>query len=440
MTDLTKSGPMGLNGLTASEAAAKIEQKEITSEELVRDCLDRIEARDTFVQAWDFIDPNYALEQAKALDAEARRGPLHGVPVAIKDIFDTKDMPTAHGFSPYKGAASSGDSTCVSQLRDAGMVVLGKSVTTEFACPSPRKTVNPHDFSRTPGVSSSGSAAAVADFMVPLANGTQTGGSVIGPAANCGVYGFKASLDGIDRGGLRHCKPSIDTIGLFARSLEDLVLMYSVQTGRGSVEVTDPLRIGVVRTSDWDETEPCMQKAIQQVGNILGKTGAIISEVELPPVFKEIIPDFSVVNGWEATIALKHEISNYLDSFNPHNRERVEFVSSLTEAKYKNSMKVLSKARVEMDRLFENYDLFLSPALSGEAPGGLKEVRTATFARLWTQMYTPSVCFPIFEGPNGLPVCFQMIGRRNSDEQTLVNAKRVDDQLKGALGAVPFRL
>ena len=441
MTDLTKSGPMGLNGLTACEASAKIEKKEITSEELVRECLDRIEARDPLVQAWDFIDPNYALEQARALDGEeVRRGPLHGVPVAIKDIFDTKDMPTGHGFPPYKGAASNGDSTCVSQLRDAGMVILGKSVTTEFACPSPRKTVNPHDFSRTPGVSSSGSAAAVADFMVPLANGTQTGGSVIGPAANCGVYGFKASLDGINRGGLRHCKPSIDTIGLFARSLEDLVLMYSVQTARRSVEATDTLRIGIVRTSDWNETEPCMQKAILEVGKILGKTGAVVSEVELPQIFTDIIPDFSIVNGWEATVALETEISNHLDSFNPHNRERVEFVSGLTEVDYKNSMKVLSKARLEMDRLFESFDLFLSPALSGEAPIGLTEVRTATFARLWTQMYTPSVCVPISEGPNGLPVCVQMIGSRNSDQQTLANAKQVDDQLKGALGEVPSRV
>ena len=216
--------------------------------------------------------------------------------------------------------------------------------------------------------------------------------------------------------------------------------MYSVQTARRSVEATDTLRIGIVRTSDWNETEPCMQKAILEVGKILGKTGAVVSEVELPQIFTDIIPDFSIVNGWEATVALETEILNHLDSFNPHNRERVEFVSGLTEVDYKNSMKVLSKARLEMDRLFESFDLFISPALSGEAPIGLTEVRTATFARLWTQMYTPSVCVPISEGPNGLPVCVQMIGSRNSDQQTLANAKQVDDQLKGALGEVPSRV
>ena len=423
-----------------------IKKKDFTSEEVTRSFINnskKSKKLNTYItECFD-----QAIQSAKNFDKKKDyKGLLSGVPIAVKDLFCTRNVKTTAGSKILHNFVPTYESTITSNLWSQGSFLLGKLNCDEFAMGSSNETsffgnvINPFGQKLVPGGSSGGSAAAVADFMVPLANGTQTGGSVIGPAANCGVYGFKASLDGIDRGGLRHCKPSIDTIGLFARSLEDLVLMYSVQTGRRSVEVTDPLRIGIVRTSDWDETEPCMQKAIQQVGNILGKTGAIISEVELPPVFKEIIPDFSIVNGWEATIALKNEISNYLDSFNPHNRERVEFVSSLTEAKYKNSMKVLSKARVEMDRLFENYDLFLSPALSGEAPVGLKEVRTATFARLWTQMYTPSVCFPIFEGPNGLPVCFQMIGRRNSDEQTLVNAKRVDDQLKGALGAVPFRL
>ena len=183
MVDLTTKGPVALNGLTASEASAKLEAGEITSEALTRDCLDRIAAREGAVQAWDYIDPDYALSQAKALDNEPRRGPLHGVPVGIKDIFDTKDMPTAHGFEPYQGKEFGIDSVCVEQLRAAGVVIMGKTVTTEFACPKPRHTLNPHDPTRTPGVSSSGSAAAVADFMIPLANGTQTGGSVIGPAA-----------------------------------------------------------------------------------------------------------------------------------------------------------------------------------------------------------------------------------------------------------------
>ena len=231
MVELGPKGPMGLNALGAAEAARKLAAGEITSEALVRDCLARIEARDDVVRAWAFLDPDLALAQARARDAEPRRGPLHGIPIGIKDIFDTIDMPTGHGFPPYAGRKWGVDSACVAAFRRAGMVILGKTVTTEFACPSPLQTTNPHDPKRTPGVSSSGSGAAVADFMVPLANGTQTGGSVIGPSANCGVYGYKASLDGLDRTGLRHCKKSIDTLGLMGRSVDDLLLARAASTG-----------------------------------------------------------------------------------------------------------------------------------------------------------------------------------------------------------------
>ena len=441
MVDLKDKGPLALNGLTATEAAAKLEAGEITSEELTRDCLDRIEARDGEILAWDHLEPEYALEQARALDKMPRCSPLHGVPVGIKDIFDTKDMPTGHGFPPYLGKEFNVDSTCVAQLRDAGLVILGKTVTTEFACPKPRQTLNPHDPARTPGVSSSGSAASVADYMVPIANGTQTGGSVIGPAANCGVYGYKASLDGIDRGGFRHCKKSIDTIGFFARSIEDLIVLRQVQTGRmPESNVKNTLRIGVLRTPLWDEAEPAMQKAIEKVAEILRGAGAVVRNFDLPPLFTDIIPDAAVINAWEAAFMLKTEIRDHYESFNDHNRERIEWVKGLTEEDYRNAGKKMNAARSEMDKLFDNWDLILSPSLPGEPPIGLEEVRTATFARLWTQMYTPSVNFPIFEGPSGMPLCFQMVGRRDTDDETLGHAKWVDEQLRSALGPIPSRL
>jgi Asp-tRNA(Asn)/Glu-tRNA(Gln) amidotransferase A subunit family amidase len=440
MVDLTKKGPVGLNGLTASEASAKLASGEITSEALTRDCLDRIAARDGDVHAWDYIDPDYALAQAKALDGEARRGPLHGVPVGIKDIFDTKDMPTGHGFGPYQGKEFGVDSTCVAQLRDAGMVIMGKTVTTEFACPKPRQTLNPHDPTRTPGVSSSGSAASVADYMVPLANGTQTGGSVIGPAANCGVYGYKASLDGIDRSGFRHCKKSIDTIGLFARSIEDLILLRQVQTGAAPGTASTKPRIAVLREPNWDEAEPAMQAAVEKVAAILADAGAAVSDFNLPQVFTDIVPDAAIINAWEASIMLETEVRDHLDSFNDHNLERIEWVKGLSEEDYLNAGKALDNARLEMDTILDGFDLILSPSLPGEAPVGLTEVRTATFARLWTQMYTPSVNFPLFEGANGLPLCFQLVGKRSTDDATLANAKWADGKLRAALGDVPVQL
>jgi Asp-tRNA(Asn)/Glu-tRNA(Gln) amidotransferase A subunit family amidase len=440
MVDLTKKGPVDLNGLTATEASAKLASGEITSEALTRDCLDRIAARDGDVHAWDYIDPDYALAQAKALDGKARRGPLHGVPVGIKDIFDTKDMPTGHGFGPYQGKEFGVDSTCVAQLRDAGMVIMGKTVTTEFACPKPRQTLNPHDPMRTPGVSSSGSAASVADYMVPLANGTQTGGSVIGPAANCGIYGYKASLDGIDRSGFRHCKKSIDTIGLFARSIEDLVLMRQVQTGAAPGTSAEKPRIAVLRAPNWDEAEPAMQAAVEKVAEILADVGAAVSDFDLPQVFTDIVPDAAIINAWEASIMLETEVRDHLDGFNDHNLERIEWVRGLSEEDYLNAGKALGNARSKMDLIFDGFDLILSPSLPGEAPVGLTEVRTATFARLWTQMYTPSVNFPLFEGSNGLPLCFQLVGKRNTDDATLANAKWADGKLRAALGDVPVQL
>jgi len=441
MTDLTKKGPMGLNGLTACEASARLEAGDITSEALVRDCLARIEARESEVRAWDYIDPDYALKQARVRDAEPRRGPLHGVPVGIKDIFDTIDMPTAHGFEPYAGKRWGADSACVASLRAAGVVLMGKTATTQFACSMPRHTRNPHDATRTPGVSSSGSAAAVADFMIPLANGSQTGGSVIGPSANCGIYGYKASLDGIDRGGFRHCKKSIDTIGLFARSIDDLILMRSVNTGRPVPATPVPpdrkVRVGLVRTAEWDSAEPCMQAAIERAADLLDEQGAIVSEIVLPALFTDIVPDFTIVNGWEASIVLADEIRDHFDSFNALNAGRVRDTREYTAGQYAAAGRRLNAAREEMDRQFAAADVFISPSLPGEAPVGLTEIRPGSFARLWTQMYTPAVNLPLFTGPNDMPVCFQVTGPRGSDDRTLAYAAWIDTHLRDALGDVP---
>lgn len=440
MADLKNKGPFGLNGLSASEAARRLETGALTSEALIHDCLERISAREPEVEAWDYLDPDYAVAQARALDATPRRSPLHGVPVGVKDIFDTRDMPTAHGFPPYKGRFWGIDSNCIATLRAAGMVIMGKTVTTEFACPLPRQTRNPHDPERTPGVSSSGSAAAVADFMIPLANGSQTGGSVIGPAACCGIYGYKASLDGIDRGGFRHCKPSIDTIGLFARSMADLILFRTVQTGQtpaAALSRSDKVRIGIVYPDRWDLAEPCMRAAVSQVAEMLGKCGAVVTEVPLPQRFSDIVSEFAVSNGWEACKVLAAETRDHFDQFNRHNRERTEFVRTLTPADYERAVKALNAARIAMDDLFQGHDVFISPSQPGEAHVGITRVYSGTYARLWTQMHTPSVNLPLFSGPNGLPVCFQVIGPKESDGRTLAVAEWIDSRLREAPGTVP---
>src|SRR5262245_42654346 len=298
MPDLASRGPGGLNLLTAAQAAARLREGSATSVELVEHCLARIAAREPQVHAWAFVDPDIALVQARARDNETPRGPLHGVPVGIKDIFDTCDMPTAYGSPIYKAHRPANDTAVVSLLRLAGAVILGKCATTEFASPVPIGTRNPHDLSRSPGVSSSGSAAAVADFMVPLAIGSQTGGSTILPAAFCGVVGYKASLTGIDRGGIRHLRPTIDTMGLFARSVEDIALLGSVLVGEASEKqsiASGRIRVGVCRTSRWSEAQPETVRALETAARALSASGADVIDTELPDVFTGIEDSFRAI-------------------------------------------------------------------------------------------------------------------------------------------------
>src|SRR3954466_16137367 len=243
--------PESLARLTAVELAAGLAQRALSAERVAREHLERIAEREPSVGAWVHLDPDHVLSQARALDLAAVRGPLHGVPVAIKDIIATADMPTEYGSPIYRHHRPAWDAACVTALRAAGAIIFGKTVTTEFATSYAGKTVNPHDSTRTPGGSSSGSAAAVADFMVPLALGTQTGGSVIRPAAYCGAYAIKPSFGAINRAGTKCVAESLDTIGIFARSAADLALAMEVLTGRSPASTTAKPRIGLCRTPRW---------------------------------------------------------------------------------------------------------------------------------------------------------------------------------------------
>ena len=442
MTDLTKAGPGGLALLTAAEAAAQLAAGKINSEALVRNCLARIQAREAQVGAWAFLDPDYAMAQARARDAERRKSALHGVPIGIKDIIDTRDMPTAHGSPIYKNDRPQHDSECVARVRAAGMVILGKTVTTEFASPYPAGTRNPHNIARTPGVSSSGSAAAVADFHTPCANGTQTGGSVIGPAASCGVYGYKASLDGLDRGGIRHCKPSIDTLGFFGRSIDDLILLRAVSVD-GPVprdRRSGPPRIGLCRTQHWDNAEPCMQAAIERTAQLLAKAGAKIADVTLPSAIIDAELEFNVLNSWEGARVLQREIHEHLDTFNPWNREKAKFARTLTETRYLRAKERIAAGRAALAFLFEDFDVLLTPSRAGEAPVGIEGVRPSPFNAQWTQMHTPCVTLPLFEGPHEMPLGIQIVGAKDADDATLASAAWIDRALRNALGRVPTRL
>src|SRR6266404_8754766 len=274
-----------MKSLSASEAVAKIEAGTLTSEKLVRACLDRIAEREPAVKAWAFLDPELALAQAKAADA-AKGGVLRGVPVGVKDIIDTHDMPTGHNSPIFKGKVPFGDAACVALCRTANAVILGKTVTTEFANRHPGPTTNPHNAAHTPGGSSSGSAAAVADFQVPLALGTQTGGSVIRPAAYCGVIGYKPSFGEFSRSGIKLQCHNLDTLGIICRSLEDVALMRGVllaQEPRSVDRESAAPRIGFCRTPAWDHADGDTHALLEHSASALASAGATVRDVALTP-------------------------------------------------------------------------------------------------------------------------------------------------------------
>jgi Asp-tRNA(Asn)/Glu-tRNA(Gln) amidotransferase A subunit family amidase len=430
MPDLRARGPGGLNLLTATEAAQQIESGVATSVQLVEDCLARIAARDPEIRAWAHVDPALALEQARARDREPRRNPLHGVPVGIKDIFDTKDMPTAYGSAVYKGHRPVNDTAAVALLRLAGAVILGKCVTTEFASPVPIGTRNPHDVARSPGVSSSGSAASVADYMVPLALGSQTGGSTILPAAFCGVVGYKASLAGIDRGGIRHLRPTLDTMGLFARSVADIALMRSALVAgapAAPARESGRPRIGVCRSIAWAEAQPESAHALEAAAKTLQAAGAELCDAEMPVVFKGIEDSFRVISSVEGAAAMAAEVRDHLPTMNHWLRE--SFGARFTAAAYDGAHLHAAACRRALAEIFTRCDALITPATCGEAVADLVSVSNSAFNRIWTLMHGPCLTLPAFTGPNGMPVGLQIVGPPGADDRTIALAHWIEARL-----------
>src|ERR671922_1998995 len=278
--------------LSASDAAARIREGKLTSEALVRSCLERIDSRESHVKAWAHLDRDFPLAQARECDRSASRGPIHGVPFTAKDIMDTTDLPTEYGSPIYKGHRPAADAVCVALSRAAGGVLLGKTVTTEFASRSPLgNTTNPHNHAHTPGGSSSGSAAAVADFMVPLAFGTQTVGLVIRPAAFCGCIGYKPSYGEVSTQGVKQNTASFDTVGLFARAVEDLAIFRAAVTGFATKPLAaiplNRLKIGFCRTMFWDRAEEYTKTLLEEAAGRLAKAGAKVSDFALGKPFEQ---------------------------------------------------------------------------------------------------------------------------------------------------------
>jgi len=411
-----------LNEQSAREVVRGIKQGTFSAESVTRACLDRIAEREPALRAWAFLDPDLALRQARERDRVKVKGPLHGLPIGVKDIFDTFDMPTDMGSPIYRNNRTATDASCVAQVRAAGAVILGKTITCEFAGLTPNITRNPHDPERTPGGSSSGSAAAVADRMVHVAFGTQTGGSILRPASFCGVVGYKPTYNIISRGGMKLAAESRDTIGLFARTVEDVDLVASVLTGREPATFHGNLpRIALCRTHLWDKASADSKHAIEDAAKRLDVT----REATLPPEFDALAEARTVINPFERARALAHEWSTNAPLISPGLTAQIEKGLSIPHARYVASLKKMKDCRDLIPGIFGNADILLAPCVTGEAPKGLESTGETMFQEFWTVLHVPTVTIPTHRGSNGLPIGIQLIARHYEDESLLAFAQAI---------------
>ena len=409
------------NHLGAKEAAARIERGELTTERLVRSCLERAAEREKDVRAFAFLDPKLALAQITSV-----KGPLRGVPVGVKDIFDTHDMPTQHGSPIYAGHRPVADSAPVALTRRCGGIVLGKTVTAEFATFVPGKTRNPHNLEHTPGGSSSGSAAGVADLMFPLAFGTQTAGSVIRPGSYCGVIAYKPTYNLLPRAGVKPGADSLDTVGVYGRSVEDVAFFVSSLLGRTDMESTvDRPRVRFCRTEEWDLVEPPMAQAFEAAARKLDA-----GELRLPDSLKGLRAAHTSILWYEVARALADEYRRHADRMDPALRKRCEDGYALEWAQYAAALQTAFRARARFEEALEGCDVVVAPAATGEAPQGLGSTGNVAMNVVWTLLHVPCVSVPIGKGPNGLPLGLQVIGRIGDDARTLACARWIESKLK----------
>ena len=415
-----------LNQISATDAAAAIAAGKLTSEALVAACLERISQREDEVRAWAYIDRELALKQARQRDRETPRSRLHGIPVGVKDVIDTCDLPTEYGSPIYRGNRPTCDAACVAQVREAGGVILGKTVSTEFATRHPNKTRNPHHLAHTPGGSSSGSAAAVADRMVPIAFGTQTSSSIIRPAAFCGVIGYKPSFGLINRAGLKFLSESLDTIGVLTRSIPDAALIVEELSGMPStsfdqVKNLKP-RIGLCRTPYWNRADAVSQANLERAASKLAAAGATVTELNLPAEFAALADTQIAVSGYEFSRALTHERTRFPQLISASLTGRIAAGLKVTRTQYEAGMALAERCRGHIEDAFRHYDVLLTPSAPGEAPG-LDNTGDPIFGLMWTMLHLPCLTLPCGTGPQGLPLGVQVVARRGGDAALFVNAE-----------------
>lgn len=434
--------PTTPNALSLAQAALEIAEGRLSSAEMVASCLQAIDARENEIGAFAFLDRAHALRQAEAADHHRRSGkalgPLHGVPLGIKDIFDTADMPTEFGSPIHAGRMPRRDAACVARLRAAGAVILGKTVTTEFAYFHPGKTRNPHDEQRTPGGSSSGSAAAVATHMVPGAIGSQTNGSVIRPASFCGVVGFKPSHGLIPRSGALLLSRALDHVGVFARTVEDAALLAQAMAGHHEddpdtrVVAAPPLaatarqkpplppRLAFVRTAVWEQTESATRQAFAALNERLGES---VEEIDMNLSTAAIHDLHATIMQVEMAENLRQEYERARDRLSAPLLEIVEQGRSRLAVDYRRALDLVAPVRAGIESVFDEFDAVITPAAPGEAPIGLDSTGSPVFCTIWTWLGLPAISLPLLQGDHGMPIGVQLVGRHGDDARLLRTAQ-----------------
>ncbi|KAH6686440.1 glutamyl-tRNA amidotransferase subunit A [Plectosphaerella plurivora] len=421
--------------LTATEVSAKIRSGETTVEEYAKSLLSRIEARDAAVQAWAYLDPDYVLKQAKALDKVPldQRGPLHGIAIAVKDVIYTKNLPTQFNSPIYASDSPQVDAGSILILRKAGALIFGKTTTTEFAATTDGpKTHNPHDPNRTPGGSSSGSGAAVGDFQAPIGLGTQTGGSTIRPGSFNGIYALKPTWNSISREGQKIYSLIFDTLGLYARSVDDLDLLADAfALADDAPPPTDfqvkGAKFALLKTVVWPQVGPGTAAALDKAAELLRAHGAEVEEISLPS-------DLDGLPEWHATVL----DSDGRTAFLPDYTVSKDKISAQLIGHVENSNKISRKAQLEafdkmaaarpvVDEILEKYAAVLVPSVADEAPLGIEKTGSAAFCVIWTALHTPVINVPGFKGENSMPIGVSLVAPRYHDRKLLAVAKKVGE-------------
>ena len=437
---------------SAVEMVKSIKKGEITSEELVKSYINEIKKKEKNVGAWEFFNEELAIAQAKKLDLlhqSGNHGDLHGVPVGIKDIFDTVDMPTSDGTEIHKENPSLNDCTVVSKLKQAGAVIMGKTVTCELAYYSPGKTKNPHDLNRTPGGSSSGSAAVVASHMAPLAVGSQTNGSVIRPASYCGVVGYKPTRGLISRHLVLQVSRKLDQIGVFANSVEDAALIseqiigYDKQDPDTSLkpkpkllyasQQTPPMEpvLAYIKLPFMDKLEDDAKEGFEEIKDeIKNKLKGKVDEIELPDGFKNISDWHKIIMESDMANSFSKEYKSFKNKLSNKIVEAIERGMKYTSVEYNDALAKIDAANAYFKQFFHDYDAILTPSATGEAPEGLDFTGDPIFCTTWTYCGMPTISLPLLQGKNGLPIGVQLVSSLFDDERLFKNANWLTSKIK----------